>query len=118
MERDERTTQEVIDDHLALRKAGDLETDIARNYDPEVVLISLTGVRRGHDGVRDQAAELLAVMRGGEYRYRKVLVADEYAYLEWDAYSDNGRICNGADSYVVRGGKLVMQTAHYYVEGD
>jgi hypothetical protein len=118
MRQKHRTTREVLDDHLALRLSGDLETDIQRNYAPDVVLISLTGVRRGHQGVRDQAAELLDVMRGGEYRYRKVLVADDYGYLEWDAESDKGRISKGSDSYVVRDGRLVAQTVHYYVERE
>ena len=54
----ERSTEEVLRDHLALAQLGDIETDIARNMAPDCVLMTSYGVFRGHEGVRD-AAKLL-----------------------------------------------------------
>jgi hypothetical protein len=47
-----RSTVEVFEDHLALRLAGEVERDIQRNYAEDVVLITLDGIFRGHNGVR------------------------------------------------------------------
>lgn len=53
-----RKTTEVFEDHLSKRLQGDVEGDIATNYAEGVVLLTGTGVYKGHDGVRQSAAEL------------------------------------------------------------
>jgi hypothetical protein len=47
-----RSTQEVFEDHLSKRDKNDLEGDLKCNYAPDVVLLTCTGVLRGHEGVR------------------------------------------------------------------
>jgi hypothetical protein len=111
-----RTTREVLDDHLALRKIGDLQTDLDRNYHPGIVCLTLTGIYRGHDGIRETASQLLESMRGGEYRYRCVQTAEAFGYLVWDGESDRATITDGTDSYVIRDGLIVAQTIHYRVD--
>src|SRR5690606_32025630 len=54
--RTDRTTHAVFDDHLALRKQGETESDIKRSYAPDVVLLTGDGIHRGHDGVRETAS--------------------------------------------------------------
>src|SRR5215216_5494522 len=53
-----RSADEVLDDHLQLRKLGAVELDITRNYSPEVVLLCGRELFRGHNGIR-QSASLL-----------------------------------------------------------
>ncbi len=49
---DQRTAQEVFDDHLRLSKDRHIEEDIRRNYAPDVVVLMASGVHKGHDALR------------------------------------------------------------------
>jgi hypothetical protein len=106
----------VLESHLRLRKAGDLEKDIAENYHRDVILLPAEGVNRGHDGVRRLAAILQGYVAAGSYDYHQVLIEDEFGMLAWSASSDRVQIHDGADSYVVRHGKIIAQTVHYSVD--
>jgi len=112
----ERSTRHVLDDHLGKRREGRLEEDIARNYSEDVVLLTCTGIFRGHDGVRRSAAELGKYFPGNDFRYRTVLTEGEMGFLEWTGSSPVGEVKDGADSYLIRDGRIVAQTIHYSVE--
>lgn len=43
-----RSTKEVIEDHIQLQIAGQLEEDLHRNYDTDAVLLTEFGHFRGH----------------------------------------------------------------------
>ena len=109
-----RTTREVVEAHLALRRAGDLERDLELNYHDDVVLLSGgEGVHHGKDGVRHLAAILRTYLPDARYEYQEVLVDDAYAMLLWRGRSHDVSVHDGADSYVVRGGLIIAQTIHY-----
>lgn len=110
-----RSTREVLEDHLALRREARLEDDLRRNYHPDVVCLSLVAGRRGHDGVREQAAELKRSCSGNGYRYDDVLVEGDVGMLVWSATCPEGEISDGTDSFVVRDGYIVAHTVHYHV---
>lgn len=110
-----RSTREVFEDHLRLRKSTSTEEDIERNYAPDVVILASSGTHRGHDGVRETASILKDALPGGTYEYTKTLVDGEFAYLEWTGRSEESVIDDGADSFVIRGGQIVAQTMHYKV---
>src|SRR5215204_3707542 len=82
----------------------------------EVYVVSYRAFR-GHEGIRELArmlGEELPEHRSFEYTYRAV--EGRGAFLEW-AYEDaSGRVRDGADSYLIEGGKIVAQTIHYTVE--
>lgn len=110
-----RPTEEVLSDHLDRRRIGDLEGDLAHNYDPDVVLLSAEGVHRGHDGVRRLAGILHSYVPAGTYDYGQVLCDGPVGMLQWSARSEDTEIHDGADSYLVRDGLIVAQTIHYSV---
>lgn len=111
-----RSTADVVNDHLALAQAGDVETDLARNYTPDCVLMTSYGRFEGHDGLR-AAAELLRTQLGDtRYDYRRRECHGELGFLEWSAASDRGRVDDGADSYWVHDGRIRAMTAHYTVQ--
>ena len=108
-----RTTRQVFDDHLALAAQGDVEGDIARNYATDVVLLTGLGLFHGHDGVRQSRRELTREFEGAHYDYVTRLVDGDSAFLEWQARTDAIEVDDGADSFVIRDGRIVAQTIHY-----
>jgi hypothetical protein len=113
-----RTTEEVFEDHLQKRLNGDLEADIQTNYAPDVVFLTGTGTFHGHDGVRQSADELERYLGGEEFEFKTKLVDGDYAFLEWKGHNDNKHVFEGADSFVIQDGKIVMQSIHYCVKRD
>jgi hypothetical protein len=111
-----RGARQVFDDHLELRKRGDLEQDLARNYAPDVVVLTARGVLRGHDGVRESAALLYqAIRNANRYEYENAQCEDRVALLEWRAEGRTSAIRDGVDSYLIERGRIVAQTIHYTV---
>lgn len=110
-----RSAQDVIADHLQQAKNGTLEDDLARNYAENAVFLSSRGIYRGHDGLRQLNKMLQDELPGATYEYCNQLVDDEMAFLEWTARSDGTAVEDGADSYLIREGRIVAQTIHYTV---
>jgi hypothetical protein len=110
-----RSAADVLQDHLRLREAGELEEDLRRNYATDVVLLSARGVLRGHEGVRTSAAFLYEAAAGHEYCYHMTVADDRMAMLEWSAVGHEMRIVNGVDSYLIEDGVIKAQTIHYRV---
>lgn len=108
-----RSPAAVFEAHLRLRAAGDLETDLRENYANDVVLLCSYGVFQGVDAVRQSADRLGLQLPGAHFDYVTRVTHGEYAFLEWKATSDRFRINNGADSFVIRNGRIHMQTIHY-----
>jgi hypothetical protein len=111
----QRSAADVLQDHLRLREAAELEEDLRRNYATDVVLLSARGVLRGHEGVRTSAAFLYEAAAGHEYCYHLTVADDRMAMLEWSATGHDTRIVDGVDSYLIEDGLIKAQTIHYRV---
>jgi hypothetical protein len=68
---------------------------------------------RGHEGVRYSARRLRDQLPGAKFDFVTRLVAEGCAFLEWRAESDRFTVTDGADSFVFRDGKIVVQSIHY-----
>lgn len=111
-----RTTYAVLRDHLDKAREGSIDDDLANNYAEDVVFLTGYGVHRGHAGARNLEKLLQRQLPDAQFTYRTVEVEDGVGFLEWSATSSNGNYVNdGADSYVVRNGRIVAQTIHYTV---
>lgn len=110
-----RSTAEVFEDHLQLALTGDLETDLERNFTDDTVFLTSFGIYRGHEGARELAKLLAGQVPGREYGYQMRLTAGEMAFLEWTATSEKARVDDGADSYLIRDGRIRAMTIHYRV---
>lgn len=111
-----RSAREVFEDHLRTGTEGTVEQDIDRNYASTVAILSADGVRHGHDGLRAQAEKLQSELPNCTFHYGTQLVEGEIAFPEWTAEADGARVRDGADSYLIRDGRIVAQTIHYTVE--
>lgn len=93
-----------------------MEEDVSKNYAEDIVLLTGYGVHKGHEGVRFLAKLLEEQLPGARFEYRTVQVEGNIAFLEWSASADNGAsVKDGADSFVIRNGRIVAQTIHYTV---
>ena len=110
-----RPTRKVFEDHLRCRLARAVEEDIGRNYAGDVVLLTGLGLYRGHDGVRHLARILHEQLPCAAYEYRTKLIDGDLAFLEWSARCPTAAVEDGADSFLIRGGRIVAQTIHYTV---
>jgi hypothetical protein len=113
-----RSTREVYEDHLRLALDGDFEADLARNVAEDLVALTGRGVFRGHEGVRELARQLFEEIPSGRWTYVTQLFEGPMAFLEWTVDEGPYRIRDGADSYLIEGGKIRMQTIHYTVEDE
>lgn len=109
----ERSTREVLEDHVRLRRAGDLETDLARNYADGVVLLCQFGVFRGCDRLREAAERVGLLLPNARFADLASHVEGEMALLEWAAEADGIRVLDGADSYLIRDGRIRVQTIYH-----
>jgi hypothetical protein len=120
-----RSAQEVLDDHLGIANTWGqdmdleqiVEEDLRRNVSEEIVILMNRGTFHGHAGVMELAkmlGEELPQHRAFEYTYRAA--EGKMAFLEWTYEDDEVKVADGADSYLIEGGKIVAQTIHYTVE--
>lgn len=112
-----RSPAEVLDDHLRQSQRGSIDDDLARNYAEDLIVLTTRGLYRGHDGLRQLAALLQSELPDAEFNYRTRLIEGEIAFLEWTARAEKAEVEDGADSYLIRDGRIVAQTIHYTVKG-
>lgn len=111
-----KTTTATIHSHLMKRLEGDLEGDIKANFSPDVIILSCYGVFKGHNGVRRSAAKLAKDIGEAEFAYNHTQIEGKFALLEWSTRNGKRPVKDGADSFVVEDGKIVLQTIHYSPE--
>ncbi len=111
-----RSTREVLDNHLELAAAGDWRTDLDRNYADDIVVLTGFGTFTGRGQIRVLAELLEAQVPGGSFEYTTVLVHGDVGFLEWTADGPTARIRDGVDTFVIREGRIAVQTIHYTVE--
>ncbi len=108
------STQEVFQSHLQLRQQKNVEQDLQQNFDPEVLLLTGDGAFSGYDGVRQSSQLLQQRVGDAVYAYLSQITQGEIAFLVWLARQGDEIICQGADSFVIRHGKIVVQTIYYH----
>ena len=112
-----RSTDEVFEDHLRLRLEQKLEDDLARNYAPDVVLLTVNSNATGHDAIRMSAARLADQLPNARFEIIAKQVNGRFAMLVWRATSDRFDAVDGADGFVIEDGLIRCQTIHYRLQG-
>ena len=105
----------MFEDHLQQGAHGSVDEDLNRSYAADVVVLTGAGTHEGHDGARELAQLLREQLPQAEFTYTARVVAGEVALLEWAAQASNGARVDGADSFLIRNGRIQAQTIHYTV---
>ncbi len=110
-----RTCEEVFSSHFKLRAEGKVEEDLKLNYHENVVVISNYGNFYGHDGVRQSALILSRLVPTTNYELKDTHVIEkEGAVLElWGSKTSETHVNDGIDTFLIRDGKIVVQTIYY-----
>jgi hypothetical protein len=111
-----RPAKDVVEDHIRLMIAGQLEEDLRRNYATDAVLLTDAGSFRGHPGWRANAASLSRPVPGAFYEITALQAQDNYVLLVWKAGAADYRVDCAVDSFVVVDGKIRMQTSHTRID--
>ena len=105
-------TQAVLDHHLAAFAAGDTD-EILSDYTDESVLITPEGTIRGRDALRSAFSGFCSgLFAPGTYELGMDAshVEGEVAYIVWHADCASAEVSLGTDTFVVREGKIAVQT--------
>jgi hypothetical protein len=108
-----RSTEEVFADHLQLRKQGDVEADIQRNFAEDVVIVSEFGTFHGRDGIRQSNDLLHQQLPSKNYTYEQCLTDQDIAFERWDGSSQDMQVKNGIDFFLIQDGYIQLQLIYY-----
>ena len=107
-----QTTRQVLEHHLGALGVGDLD-DILKDYTDDSILIGSDGPFRGSQAIRGFFEGVLAsLFKPGTYEFTMdtLHVAEDIAYIVWHANCASANIVFAADTFVVRNGKIAVQT--------
>jgi ketosteroid isomerase-like protein len=106
------TTRQVLEHHLGALAAGNLDA-ILGDYTDDSRLIGPDGVVKGRQAIRAFfASGLDSLFKPGTYEFTMdtTQVADDIAYIVWHANCAAADIVFGTDTFLIRDGKIVVQT--------
>jgi ketosteroid isomerase-like protein len=105
------STKDVVNHHLKSFGEGDLN-GILSDYAPGAVLFTPEGPLRGIDAIRSLFQAMLAEFGkpGAAFSLKQQFVEGDYAYILWTAETADNVYELGTDTFVVREGKIVIQS--------
>lgn len=105
------STESVLAHHLEMFGDGDLE-GLMEDYASDAVFISESGTLRGYEEIREMYEDLLPEFQGSsvEFTLEEQIVADDYAYIVWNAVTTENEYEFASDTFVVEDGEIVAQT--------
>lgn len=102
----------VYNHHAAAFAAGDVEGALS-DYAADAVLVTGDGPIRGHEALRGAFTQMFAtVFKPGTYdmTVEAKYVEGDVVFMVWHASCATVDISLGAETYVIRDGKIVAQT--------
>jgi ketosteroid isomerase-like protein len=111
-------TLAVLDHHLAAFRAGDVDA-VMEDYLEESVMVTPEGEIRGLAALRDTFSTFFAdEFRPGSYEFTldRIKIEGDIAYIVWHAASPTAIYPVGSDTFVIRDGKILVQTIVVHTE--
>ncbi len=111
------STKAVLDHHLQSFGAGNTE-EILKDYTEESVLLTPDGPVRGLAALKGAFDSFFgSIFKPGTYDFAmdRLEVEGEVGYVAWHAKTSAGNVPLGTDTFLVRNGKIVVQTFAMHV---
>lgn len=105
-------TRQVFEHHSRALARGDVD-DVLSDYTEDSVVITASGVRKGRKAIRGAFEGFVAgLLKPGTYEFTldSLSVEGEIAYVIWHAKCATANIVLGTDTFVVKDGKIAVQT--------
>ena len=105
------STKDVLQHHLKSFGEGNLK-GILSDYAPGAVLFTPEGPLRGIDAIRPLFQAMLAEFGkpGSVFSMKQQFIEGDYAYILWTAETADNVYEMATDTFVVRDGKIVVQS--------
>lgn len=106
------STQAVLDRHLQCFAACDVDGTLADFADDAVLLTDAYGALRGHDAIRAFFSAAFAEFKqpGTSFSMKAMLVEGDCAFIAWNAETSANVFEFATDTFVVRNGRIAVQT--------
>lgn len=106
-----RSTQDVLDHHLASFAASNLEATLS-DYSEDSVLLTADGAIRGLGaiGAFFEGAYAEFGQPGTKFTMRQMIVEGGCAFIVWEAETSANAYEMATDTFVVRDGRIAVQT--------
>ncbi len=105
-------TERVLMHHLQAFGEGDVEA-IMEDYTDESVIITPDGPLNGSDEIRplfEHFFDNVLPPDSTSFDMQQQVIHGEVAYILWSAASDSHDVPLGTDTFVIRDGKILVQT--------
>ncbi|MEK9966194.1 MAG: nuclear transport factor 2 family protein [Rhodospirillaceae bacterium] len=107
----DETTKAVIEHHLAAFGAADM-AEIMADYSDTSVIVTQGGELRGKQAMQGLFTTLIGEFAkpGAKFNLQKFVVEDDIGYIVWDAETADNIYELGTDTFLIRNGKIEIQT--------
>ena len=107
----EKTTGNVLQHHLESFGAGDVDA-LMEDYTSESIVMTQTDTLVGLDAIRKFLTGLTTSVLpvGCKFEMEKSTVEGEVAFISWKAESETHKFHLGTDTFVIKDGKIAVQT--------
>ena len=112
------STEDVLNHHLAAFGAGDVDGTM-EDFTDDSVMILPDATLRGMESIRAAFTDLYGgLFKPGTYEFTmdRVEVAGEIAYVLWHSVNEGAEVTLGTDTFLVRDGKIAIQTFAALIE--
>jgi len=105
-------TQEVLNHHLSAFVENNVD-EIMKDFTEESEVWLAEGPLKGLAQIRGFFTSIFPLFPTGQTQLNltQMIVKDELAYITWNADSPQAHVPTGSDSFLVKNGKIVCQTA-------
>src|SRR5258708_25349990 len=105
------STQRVVENHIQRFREGDLE-GVLEDFSPKAVVFTPSGTLKGKTEIKTLFRNLLEEFGkpAASETVRTAIFEGDYAYLIWSGETVDNNYEFATDTFVVRNGKIVMQS--------
>jgi ketosteroid isomerase-like protein len=109
------TTKEILTHHLTAFGNNDLD-EIMKDYTEESQVLSIDGVLKGLDLIRNFFSELFTIIPiGSEFEMKQLTITGNVAHIIWTSKSEVAEIPMGSDTFIFEENKIKTHTVVAFI---